>query len=118
MTNKPLGKHIIAEFYECNSSKIDDLEYLKISGSTLVDVMFHKFSPQGVTGIALIMESHLSVHTWPENNYVAIDFFTCNLEIDPLLAIHYLKDKLECKRPAVKTLDRGTEVSLTLSNES
>ena len=113
-----LGNHILGELYECNKDKINDLEFLKetlikaveIAGATLVDTMFHQFSPHGVTGIALIMESHFSIHTWPENNYVAIDLFTCNLDMKSQKAVEYMVEALECKRHEIKEVGRGTNV--------
>lgn len=79
------GKHLIAEYFGCDSSTIDDLNHLKSlltsavkkAGMTIIDTKFHKFTPQGVSGVILLAESHLSVHTWPEFNYAAVDVYTC-----------------------------------------
>lgn len=113
--NKPLGRHVIAEFYGCNSQKINDLNFVKdslkkavdLSHSTLVDVLCHEFSPQGITGIALIMESHLSIHTWPENGYVAVDFFSCNLALNFHETIVYLGSQFCATTTETKLINRG-----------
>jgi S-adenosylmethionine decarboxylase len=87
-----LGYHYLIELYDCDAEILKDLSLIKeifqrsiqIAGATEIDNLFHQFSPQGVSGVILISESHFSIHTWPEYNYAAVDFFTCN----PNLAIH------------------------------
>ena len=81
-----LGRHLLIELHECDRSALDDLELVRDTlieaayrlGSTVLDVSTHKFDPVGVTAIVMISESHLSVHTWPEHGYAAIDIFTCS----------------------------------------
>lgn len=117
--SKPLGIHILAELHDCDFQKLDDLVLLEnaiikaveIAGASLVDTMFHKFSPQGVTGIALIMESHLSIHTWPENNYAAVDFFSCNHSMKITEAIEHISTMVNCKNLTIKNIDRGISLS-------
>ena len=80
-----LGKHILAEYYGCDASILNNLGLLEQSmlkavmksGATIIDSTFHQFSPQGVSGVIVIAESHMAMHTWPEYCYAAIDFFTC-----------------------------------------
>ena len=80
-----VGKHCILELYDCDPSKLDDEAFLrdtittaaKRAGATLLNLITHRFQPQGVTGLALLAESHISIHTWPESGYAAVDVFTC-----------------------------------------
>jgi len=80
-----VGKHCILELYGCDSARLDDEAFLrdtitaaaKRAGATLLNLITHAFEPQGVTGLALLAESHISIHTWPESGYAAVDVFTC-----------------------------------------
>ena len=79
------GRHCILELYQCDQAKLNDEAFVrttitssaKIAGATLMNLVTHSFKPQGVTGLALLAESHISIHTWPEIGYAAIDVFTC-----------------------------------------
>jgi S-adenosylmethionine decarboxylase proenzyme len=112
---KILGRHLVAELADCNVALLNDLSRLQIilkeaarkSGATVVDSVFHRYSPQGVSGIVVIAESHISIHTWPEYNYAAVDCFTCGTSVDPSRAIDYLKKELACKSVVVRELRRG-----------
>ncbi|MDI3473485.1 MAG: S-adenosylmethionine decarboxylase [Thermotogaceae bacterium] len=115
MGMKALGRHLLAEFYECNPEILDDLniveEYMKqsadVAGATIVNWTFHRFNPQGVSGVVVIAESHLAIHTWPEYGYAAIDLFTCGESVDPWKAFNFLKDKFQAQRVDVKEIQRG-----------
>ena len=80
-----VGKHCILELYDCDPARLDDEAFLrttittaaKRAGATLLNLITHRFEPQGVTGLALLAESHISIHTWPESGYAAVDVFTC-----------------------------------------
>ena len=80
-----VGKHCILELYDCDPARLDDEAFLrttittaaKRAGATLLNLITHSFEPQGVTGLALLAESHISIHTWPESGYAAVDVFTC-----------------------------------------
>ena len=80
-----IGRHCILELYQCDHAKLNDEAFIrttitssvKIAGATLINLVTHSFKPQGVTGLALLAESHISIHTWPEIGYAAIDVFTC-----------------------------------------
>ena len=82
---KALGRHVLLELRTCNPELLDDLEFLKKvlleaavkTGATVIGEIFHQFSPQGVTGVVAIAESHLCIHTWPEFGYAGVDIFTC-----------------------------------------
>lgn len=79
----------------------------KLAGATIVNTNFHKFSPQGVTGILLVEESHFSIHTWPEHNYAAVDLFTCSDSMNYQLALDEIFSELECQSNDIKVIDRG-----------
>ena len=108
------GKHCILELYRANSSKLNDeafvrealAEAARVSNATLLDISTHKFEPQGVTGFALLAESHISIHTWPEHEYAAVDVFTCGDTTDPELACTYLMSQFEARSKHILTLDR------------
>ncbi len=86
-----LGRHVLAEVYGCSRSILDDtarVEQIMVNaalkaGAEVREVAFHKFSPQGVSGVVVISESHVAVHTWPEYGYAAVDVFTCGTRVDP-----------------------------------
>ncbi|UCD95233.1 MAG: S-adenosylmethionine decarboxylase proenzyme [Candidatus Zixiibacteriota bacterium] len=112
---KILGRHLIAELSDCPSEVLNDSAILeevmkeaaRISGATVVDSTFHRYSPQGLSGIVVIAESHISVHTWPEYGYAAIDCFTCGTSVDPWKALEYLKSALKSRSMAVSEIKRG-----------
>ncbi|HCW93682.1 MAG TPA: S-adenosylmethionine decarboxylase proenzyme [Flexistipes sinusarabici] len=110
-----LGKHILVEFYGCNPEKLKDTRMLQtefenaadMSGATVVDSTFHTFSPYGVSGVVVIAESHLTIHTWPEYGYAAVDLFTCGDTVDPWKAFSYLKSVLESNNTSTIEMKRG-----------
>lgn len=110
-----LGKHLILELYGCNSAKIDDevevhqvlLKAAKLAKATVVTSNFHKFAPQGVSGMIIIEESHFSIHTWPENQYAAVDMFTCGDILDNTIAIDYIKEEFEATSIYMVDMRRG-----------
>ena len=112
---KMLGRHLIAEFANCSNCKLTDVDYLKDcleeavrkSGATIVRSVFHRYNLQGVSGVVVIAESHLSIHTWPEYNYAAVDFFTCGNTVDPYKAYDYMKEMLASEDAHVYELKRG-----------
>ena len=114
-----VGLHILMEFYDCLPTVLDDdklLEELMIeaaekASATIIKSVFHKFSPQGVTGVVVVAESHLAIHTWPEKQYAAVDFFTCNDKMDHEKAQLHLKNGLLSSREVIKLVARGTEIS-------
>ncbi|PKK84175.1 MAG: S-adenosylmethionine decarboxylase proenzyme [candidate division Zixibacteria bacterium HGW-Zixibacteria-1] len=112
---KILGRHLVAEMADCNSKILNDIQLLekemkeaaRVSGATVVKSTFHRYNPQGLSGIIVIAESHLSIHTWPEYGYAAIDCFTCGSSVDPWKALEYIKNALECKTVSAKEINRG-----------
>jgi S-adenosylmethionine decarboxylase len=110
---KYAGLHLIAEFWngkvieeERELRRILD-ETVKESESTALETIVHKFEPQGITGVVLLAESHIAMHTWPELKYIAIDLFTCGEKSKPLKALEYLKRELQPQRVEIKKIKRG-----------
>ena len=116
MTNQALGYHYFFEFYDCPFQKLSKvqpireamLEAAEKSGASIVNDVFHQFSPHGVSGVVVIKESHLSIHTWPEHGYAAVDFFTCSLSTHPKKAMQHLASELGSARSEMKFFERGT----------
>jgi len=110
-----LGLHILMEFKECSIDVLDNIDALEVTmndaalaaDATIIKSVFHQFSPQGVTGVVVVAESHLAIHTWPECGYAAVDFFTCNHQMDYEKAYHLLVEKLGSKDHSYQTVKRG-----------
>lgn len=110
-----LGRHILAEFSGCHQGMLNDavkVERVMVdaaleAGAEVREVAFHKFSPQGVSGVVVISESHLAIHTWPELGYAAVDVFTCGDRVDPWEACRYLADKLQAQDVEATEVKRG-----------
>ena len=110
------------ELKECNPEIMKDLSKVKealVSAAkeakaTIIDVSFHEFNPFGISGMVVIAESHLSIHTWPEYSYAAVDIFTCGDIIKPEVAAHYLIACFESKSPSIVEMKRGI---ISCSNE-
>ena len=108
------GKHLLLELYGCNSDKLNDEIFLrckidnasKLARASVLNLVSNKFEPFGVTAIALLAESHLSIHTWPESQYAAIDIFTCGKNMLPNLASQFLIDQLEASNHILKIINR------------
>lgn len=82
------------------------------SGAEVLGDSFHRFNPQGVSGVIVIAESHLSVHTWPEFGYAAVDVFTCGTTVDPKTAAGVLIEKLGSKNHSLQEIQRGILVTV------
>jgi len=114
-----VGKHCILELYECDQLRLNDEAFLrtvvttaaKFAGATLLNLITHHFEPQGVTGLALLAESHISIHTWPEDGYAAIDVFTCGDHTMPEKACDLIRRELLSKRYFLKSFDRQTSIN-------
>ena len=115
MRLEALGKHLILELKQCDETLLNDIDYVKESmmeaaktiGATILDETFHKFSPLGVTGVVAIAESHLTIHTWPEYSYAAIDIFSCSDSFKPQKAAAFLKDRFRAVEFSATELSRG-----------
>ena len=113
-----LGRHLLLELKDCNKEVLDDLDFLKDClneaavrcGATVVGESFYHFSPYGVSGIVNIAESHISIHTWPEYGYAAVDVFTCGDKVEPEEAAKLIVEKLEAQNHSLIELRRGIVV--------
>ena len=111
----PLGTHLILELYECRADVIGNNDLLseglvravRKAGATIVDSIFHDFSPGGLSGVIVIAESHVTIHTWPEHGYAAVDAFTCGDPELPKRIERNLIDFLDAKTVNSTYLDRG-----------
>ena len=110
-----LGRQILVEYYDCDSARLNDVDFIeqtmlegtKSAHATIISHDFHKFSPHGVSGVVVIAESHVAIHTWPEYNYAAVDIFTCGETIDPWVIQEFLKDALVSKNISSMEMKRG-----------
>ena len=108
------SKHLLLELYKCDFEKLNDESFLrctlnraaKLANATVLNLISNKFEPQGVTAIALLAESHISIHTWPESNYSAVDIFTCGKNMMPELASQYLIESLVAKEHSLRVIER------------
>lgn len=114
VTMQPLGKHIIMDAWEC-SDTIDSVgaveaslrEAVTRSRATLIDILVHPFTPHGVSGVAVIAESHIAVHTWPEKAYFSLDVFTCGDRAMPEAVVEVFKERFRPRRSQIVELPRG-----------
>ena len=114
------SKHLLLELYKCDYEKLNDESFLrcslnkaaKLANATVLNLISNKFEPQGVTAIALLSESHISIHTWPESSYSAIDIFTCGQNMLPELASQYLIDVLEAEEHSLRVFERNPPVQV------
>jgi spermidine synthase len=119
-----LGRHVIAEYHGCSPGMLDDtagLEDLLVTaarraGATPIKREFHHFAPHGVSGVVIIAESHLTIHTWPEHGYAAVDFFTCGESVDPMRAHACLCEALGATTAHHVTLQRGIDRPLEVGS--
>jgi len=112
---EPRGTHIICELSGCDTRVLTDLSRVrsimvaaaKEANAEVLKVAFHRFDPHGVSGVVVIAESHLSIHTWPESGYAAVDFFTCGDHTDPWRACEYAAEKLGAQSMLTTEVKRG-----------
>ncbi|HZK18767.1 MAG TPA: adenosylmethionine decarboxylase [Clostridia bacterium] len=112
---KPLGRHVLVEIYGSDYEVLNDIKRVeKImvdaaikAGADVKEYVFHKFSPQGVSGVVVISESHLAIHTWPEYGYAAVDVFTCGEKVNPWNACDYICELFKAKHVSANEINRG-----------
>lgn len=112
-----LGRHIIVDYFDCDPEVLMDVVHIEKSmneaavraGATIISSAFHHFSPFGVSGVIVIQESHISIHTWPEYGFASVDIFTCGDSVDPWIAYRYLKDTLKAAHGSAVEMNRGHE---------
>src|SRR5216117_1276083 len=110
-----LGRHLLLEMFDCDPDAINNLECVKhtlveaarSAQATIVDVVFHEFNPFGISGVVVIAESHLSIHTWPEYRYAAVDIFSCGDVLQPEVAASYLVEQFASERTSIVEMQRG-----------
>ena len=110
-----LGKHLLLELKGCDKEVLNDISFLKgtlmaaatEAKATVLGESFHRFNPQGVSGVVVITESHLFIHTWPEYGYAAADIFTCGNSVQPERAAEILVEKLGSKNHSIVEIQRG-----------
>jgi len=110
------GQHLLVEYYGRQKGILDDVRRVETllkqaataAGASVVQSVFHKFAPQGVSGVVVIEESHLSVHTWPESGYAAVDFYTCG-DCFPERAHQTLMDGLCPSKAEIMLVERGLQ---------
>ncbi len=103
------------ELNGCNPKLLNDVKRVedimvaaaKLAKATIVGTHFHQFSPFGISGVVVIAESHVAIHTWPEHGYAAVDIFTCGETLSPEVAAQYLVQKFQSRQPSLMELKRG-----------
>ena len=114
------SKHFLLELYKCDYEKLNDESFLrcslnnaaKLANATVLNLISNKFEPHGVTAIALLAESHLSIHTWPEVNYSAVDIFTCGQKMRPDISCKYLIQALMAEEHLLRVINRNTSLEV------
>ncbi|MBM7581347.1 S-adenosylmethionine decarboxylase [Caldicoprobacter guelmensis] len=109
------SRHCILELWECNRELLNDIKFVEKmmtdaalqAGAEVREVTFHQFAPQGVSGVVIVSESHLAIHTFPEHGYASIDVFTCGKRIDPKKAASIIAQKLQANRIYEMNVERG-----------
>ncbi len=109
-----IGRHVISELWGCDLSKLNDVNQIEQifvdaalrSGAEVREVAFHKFAPQGVSGVVIISESHLTIHSFPEHGYASIDVYTCG-DLDPNVAADYIAESLNAQTREFIEIPRG-----------
>ncbi|WP_332689748.1 adenosylmethionine decarboxylase [Halalkalibacter lacteus] len=109
-----MGRHVISELWGCNVEKLNNMNFIEQvfvdaalkSGAEVREVAFHKFAPHGVSGVVIISESHLTIHSFPEHGYASIDVYTCG-DLDPNIAANYIAEQLSATSSEVIEVPRG-----------
>ncbi len=110
-----LGVHLLVELKDCNKALLNDIRKIeeilvsaaKEAKATIIESRFHQFNPFGISGVVIIAESHLTIHTWPEYGFAAVDIFTCGDQLIPAVAAAYVIDRLESQNPSIVEMKRG-----------
>jgi len=113
-TYKVIGKHVYGSLYDCDPDILSNAEYLrdvvinavKEGRMTLLDIKYWKIEP-GVSLIAIILESHISLHTWPEYKFATVDVYSCGTHTDPEAAFKYIAKALRARRYEYEITDRS-----------
>ncbi|HEV2262874.1 MAG TPA: adenosylmethionine decarboxylase [Candidatus Rubrimentiphilum sp.] len=114
---KALGTHIVCELSGCDPAALSDVNGVhkmmiaaaRAARATILESSFHRFEPQGVSGTVILAESHISIHTWPEKGYAAMDFYTCGDHTDPWRACIHAAKSLSATQMLTTEFKRGIE---------
>jgi S-adenosylmethionine decarboxylase len=93
------------------------IEAAKCAKATIVADVFHEFNPHGISGVVVIAESHIAIHSWPEFSCASVDIFTCSADMNPEAAIEYLKTAFKAQKTEVRKINRGVVGSDILIDE-
>ncbi len=112
---KSLGRHLLVEYYNCDTKILMDIGCIedilvcaaKKAKAHIVDVVFHTFNPHGISGVVVVQESHLAIHTWPELGFASVDIYTCGNSVNPWRAYKYLLKALKAKHSTALEMKRG-----------
>lgn len=112
---KSLGRHLLVEYYNCDPKILMDvgsIEDILVGAARkakahIVDVVFHTFNPHGISGVVVVQESHLAIHTWPEYGFASVDVYTCGTSVNPWNAYKYLLKHLKAKHSTAMEMKRG-----------
>lgn len=112
---KTIGTHLLCELTGCPRASLNNIEFVEqqlraaavAAKATVLNGYFHKFSPEGVSGVLCLAESHISIHTWPEAGYAAVDIFTCGDLAMPRLAIDHMIAAFKAEKNFVVEMTRG-----------
>lgn len=112
---RALGIQLVIEMWDCSCERLDDLGWVKSvmiaaalrANATIVNTVFHKFNPIGISGVIVIAESHIAIHIWPEHRYAAVDVFSCGRMLKGMAAAEFLIEQFQSSRPVVMEMQRG-----------
>ncbi len=112
---RALCHHTLLEYYDCDVTQLQRARTVKAllceavlkGGGTIVKTVFHNFSPYGVSGVVVITESHVTIHTWPEHAYAAVDIFSCSARLDHRRIRENLRRALKARRVMRRSFRRG-----------
>ena len=115
VSQKALGTQLLIELRDCLTDQLDNLEWVRgvmveaarRAGATIIDIVFHKFNPAGISGVIVIAESHIAIHTWPEYRYAAVDIFSCGKRLKGSEAASFIIGQFRCSSPSVVEVERG-----------
>jgi S-adenosylmethionine decarboxylase len=115
--HETIGRHYIVEASGCDPKIIGSIEKVQqilvkaaeIAGAQVWSISFNRFPPQGVSGVVVISESHISTHTWPEYGYVALDIYTCGKNVDPEKAVVFAVEAFESSTSHITEITRGID---------
>lgn len=121
-----LGRQVLAELSFCDRAALDDARLLEEllakaaaeAGSTLLSVHVHRFQPYGLSGVAILAESHLAIHTWPELGYAAVDAFTCGEHVEPRHAVQVMEAGLQAQCMTTMELSRGVHPAVAVEQHA